>query len=842
MTRQVILLLTVWLTSINAIAQLQSPEQFLGYPLGNRFTPHHRVVAYFEHVKSQTGIQLTEYGRTNELRPLMLAFVSSPENLKNLEQIRTDNLKRTGLLSGSPEGRKIPIVWLSYNVHGNESVSTEASMKTIYELLTDPIKKKWLENTLVVIDPCVNPDGRDRYVEWYNRVANKQLNPIASALEHNEPWPGGRANHYLFDLNRDWAWQTQVESQTRMAVYHQWMPQIHADFHEQGVNEPYYFAPAAEPLHEQITKFQRDFQVNIGRNHAKYFDKEGWLYFTREVFDLFYPSYGDTYPIYNGAIGMTYEQGGSGRAGLGILNDEGDTLTLKDRIEHHYTTGISTVEITSMHADKVIDEFQAFFKSTSTNPKGKYKSYVIKGSNGADKLHELSLWLDKLQIQYGYASVAKPSKGFNYIKGSEESFNIATSDLVVSAYQPKSVLVQVLFEPQSVLSDSLTYDITAWAAPYAWGLDAYAVAEKITFNKADKTINPSSVSGEKPYAYLLPWKSHQDAQYLSALMKAGINARFASNPFTLEGKTFDRGTLIITRKGNENIGVVFDETVIALAKKFDRNITSAKTGFVDTGNDFGADAVRFIHAPKVALLSGPSTSSLSFGETWFFFEQELDYPVTVIGSDYFKRTELGQFDILIFPDGYYGGFLDDAALASISDWVNKGGRLILIDGALKVFADKSGFGLKTHLDEDEKKDSEKLDKKWEETDRLKLYKDRERSSISDFVGGGIFKLRLDNSHPLAFGYQNHYFSLKTGNDRFAYLDGGWNVGTYSGATAQVSGFSGSRVKQTLKNAMVFGVEEKGNGQVIYMSDNPLFRAFWKNGRLLMSNAIFFVGQ
>ena len=348
---------------------LKSPSEFHGYELGTQFTRHHEVVDYYEYLAQtdKARVKLVEYGQTNERRPLILAFISTAENMQNLETIRAEHLKAT---KGEGNANK-SIVWLSYNVHGNESVSTEASMQTIYELLTN--KSDYLKNTVVIIDPCINPDGRDRYSNWYNQYKNTphQLDP--NSKEHNEGWWSGRSNHYMFDLNRDWAWLTQVESQQRLKVYNKWLPHVHVDFHEQGVNNPYYFAPAAEPYHEVITSFQRDFQKTIGKNHAKYFDANGWFYFTKEVFDLFYPSYGDTYPTYNGAIGMTYEQGGSGRAGLAITTRIGDTLTLKDRIAHHHTTGLSTVEVASKNTDKLNTEFKKFYQ----NRNFKYKNTII---------------------------------------------------------------------------------------------------------------------------------------------------------------------------------------------------------------------------------------------------------------------------------------------------------------------------------------------------------------------------------------------------------------------------------------------------------------------------------
>ena len=342
-------------------SQIQSPKEYLGYSLGTKFSRHHQVVDYFKHLETGSEArQLQSYGKTNEGRLLQLVFISSPENLKNLESIRKTHLQNSGIEKG-PVNNEKAIVWLSYNVHGNESSSTEAAMKTAHALLTK--YSDWLKDTIVIIDPCINPDGRDRYVNFYNQTKSTPYDSNGLTLEHRESWHNGRSNHYMFDLNRDWAWLTQLESEQRVKKYNLWLPHIHVDFHEQGINNPYYFAPAAEPLHEVITNFQIDFQDAIGKNHASYFDKEGWFYFTKQNFDLLYPSYGDSYPMFLGSIGMTYEQAGGGVAGLGIDNNENIELTLIDRIEHHYTTGISTVEMAVKNKKILNENYQAYFKN-----------------------------------------------------------------------------------------------------------------------------------------------------------------------------------------------------------------------------------------------------------------------------------------------------------------------------------------------------------------------------------------------------------------------------------------------------------------------------------------------
>ncbi|MGC4022519.1 MAG: M14 family metallopeptidase [Cyclobacteriaceae bacterium] len=826
-----------------AQSKLQSPSEFLGYELGDRFTFHYRMVEYFKHIAevAPTQVRLQQYGETYEHRPLIYAIISSSDNLKNIEAIRLDNLKRTGMLDGTPT-TKNAIVWLSYNVHGNEANSMEASMKTIYELVNpqNAKTKEWLKNTVVIIDPCINPDGRDRYANFYNQVGGNPPNGDPQAREHREGWPSGRANHYLFDLNRDWAWITQTESQARIKVYNQWMPHVHVDFHEQGYNSPYYFAPAAEPFHEVISSWQREFQTTIGKNNAKYFDEQGWLYFTKERFDLFYPSYGDTYPVYNGAIGMTYEQGGGG-AGVTIITAEGDPLTLKDRLTHHFTTGMSTIEISSMNASKLNDEFEKFFKENSTNPSSLYKSYVIKSENNPDKIKKITDWMTAQNIQFGHASVGKATRGFDFSTQTTNNFNLTTEDIVFNVYQPKGRFITTIFEPQSKLSDSLTYDITAWNLFYSYGLKGFALTEKIFVTKSyqAKPVTTDNLPS-KPYAYIFKYQSLNDVELLAALLKKGMKVRSSKKHFTLGNQEFEPGTLIITRRNNESI-LDFDNSIQTIAKNLNRKIFAAATGFVDKGFDFGSGDVNYLKMPKVALLAGDQTSSLGYGEVWHFFEQQIHFQVTSIHTNYFKNIDLWKYNVLIVPDGNYRLF-DEALLSSIDRWVSDGGRLVLIGNATSSFADKKGFSLKEFVDDDAKKKSEKEDKELKDKEGPIKYADAERKELSNTISGAIYKVTLDKSHPLAFGLDDFYYSLRTGELHYSYLEHGWNVGTLKGKQKPLIGFAGNKINKKLENTLVFGVEDKGKGQVVYFIDNPMFRCFWENGKLLFANSVFMVGQ
>jgi len=814
--------------------KLQSPAEFLGYKLGDQFTPHYRVIDYFKYVASVSKevIQLKSYGKTYENRPLITAFISSPQNMARLEDIRKNNMQLAGIEPGNGKTDQPVIVWLSYNVHGNESVSTEASLQTLFDLV-DPANAKtktWLQNTVVILDPCLNPDGRERYVNFYNPIRNLIPDPIPGVREHIEPWPGGRANHYYFDLNRDWAWQTQIETQQRIVLYNKWLPQVHVDFHEQGINEPYYFAPAAEPFHQDITKWQREFQTIIGKNNARYFDEKGWMFFTRERFDLLYPSYGDTYPTYNGSVGMTYEQGGSGRAGLAVLNDEGDTLTLSDRIAHHYTTGLSTVEAASLNYLKAVNEFKIYFTNSKTNPAGEYKAYIIKGENSG-KLKSLAAMLQRNGIEFGYGA-SKGANGFNYFTGKNEAFKISKNDMVISAYQPKSVMLKVLFEPKTFVSDSATYDITAWAMPYAYGLQAYATREAIKPQNTGTTsvdlTNKNTLI--KPVAYIANWNAVTDVKFLSELLKKNVKVRFTEIPFESAGKKFAAGSLIIAQTSNDKLGD-FDQIVKDLAIKSEIQLQSISSAFVDKGADLGSDKIRFIKKPSVALVTGEETSSLAVGEIWHFFEQQIGFPLSVLNYQDFNKINLNNFNVLIFPDGNYQNLGNEKLQA----WIRDGGKLIAMEGAVAQLAGHKGFNLKLKVPE--KKDEKLKSPPF----TFKSYENRERELLNNSIPGAIYKVDMDNTHPLAFGYPDFYYTLKLDDRIYDYLEDDWNVGVLK-KNNYVTGFAGQNTRKKLVDGLLFGVQIMGRGSVVYLTDDPLFRSFWENGKLLFSNAVFMVGQ
>jgi len=810
-----------------AAQKVPSPKEYLGYEPGERFAQHHEIVGYMQALAASApaNMKIERYGTTNENRPLMLAWVSSAENMARLEEIRRSNLALAGF-GGTPMPNQPAVVWLSYNVHGNEASSSQAVLMTTHFLLTDPKAGEWLKNTVVIIDPCINPDGYSRYANWYHTMVGHTMNPDPQSREHREPWPGGRGNHYNFDLNRDWAWQTQLETQQRLRKYNEWMPQIHVDYHEQGYNEPYYFAPAAEPLHDAITTWQRRFQTDIGKNHARYFDKNGWLFFTRERFDLFYPSYGDTWPIYNGSIGMTYEQGGIG-AGLGILNEDGDTLTLRDRTLHHFTTGISTIEISSKNADELVKNFKAFFDNVMANGSGDYKTYVVK-AKGSHNFKQIRHLLDGNGIKYAFSEGGTAS-GFSYQTGKTASFTLERGDLLISTLQAKGVLARVLFEPNPKLSDSVTYDITAWSMPYAYGLHAYAVKEKLSGTpELAVAAGPLPVPDPNAYGYLARWNNMDDARFLAECLRQGIKPRVAELPFETGGRKYDQGTLIFVKTSNQGVPDLYNR-LFELAARHKISLEAVSTGFVDKGADFGSSDVRTLRPVKLAMLTGDNTNSLNAGAIWHYFDRDLKYPITLINLRDAGSVNWSRFDVVVLPDGNYGNLLGkDGALRK---WVEQGGYLIGFEGVVEQFA-MNDWGVKERQPADVKSGT---------YDLIKTYGNRERDGIREYNPGSIYRLDMDTTHPLAFGYNKTYFTLKGDTKVYDFTEKGWNVGVMK-KEAQVAGFTGSKALEQMKDGVVFGELPMGRGSAVFFADDIMFRNFWQNGKLMLANAVLFIGQ
>jgi hypothetical protein len=818
--------------------RLQAPSTFLGHELGQQFTPHHRVVDYVRHVAARSPVAtVRQYGTSHEGRPLMLVTLTTPRNHDRIEVIRRSSRQRAGQEEGAPQA-DVPVVWLSYNVHGDEPAATEAALKTLHAL-ADPTNDRMqaqLENTVVLLDPCLNPDGRSRFTQWYRATVGATATPDPAAREHHPPWAPGRTNHYYFDLNRDWAWGTQPETRQRLDAYHRWMPTVHVDYHEMGVEAPYYFAPGAEPYHEMLTEWQRTAQETVGRGNADAFDRNGWLYFTREVYDLFYPGYGDTWPLFNGAIGMTYEQGGGARAGRAIATTDGDTLTLAQRIAHHHTTALSTIETVARTHDQILAEFADYHRTAVQTPPGPYQTYVVHREGQGDRVAALARLLDRQRIRYGYATEADRAQGYSYRRGTTETVPIRPGDLIVSTAQPKGRLATVLFEPQTTIVDSLMYDVTAWGLPYAYGTAAHAVRAGIDVDTtgAPPAGTRAPIAADRPYAYALAWRSRADARTAGALMQAGVRMRVATEEVAAGRHTYPPGTLLITRADNADRLPAFDRTVRRIARRHNQPLRALRSGWLPDGPDLGSSSVAEVQRPRVAVMAGPPLSPPRVGELWHFFDQQLQYPATLLPADDFEASMLDDFNVLVLPDGDYDDWMAGARASALTRWVRNGGRLIALGDANEALAERPSYQL-TEMAAGASADT--VGGGGASTG----YGAGPRARIPTSTPGSIHRVELDPSHPLAYGVEAPYFTLKRNKDAFALSSTDtWAAGALMTA-APVSGFMGRQARQRVNGSVVFGTQKLGDGRVVYLVDNPLFRGFWYSGHVLFSNAVFMVG-
>jgi hypothetical protein len=825
----------VLFSNLQAQSTLPSPQSFLRL-YGEQYSPEYRVSEYLNLLsKSSDRILIRPYGESWEGRKLQLLIISSPENIRTLDDIRLTNLYNIGLETHSPANPvSKAIVWLSFGVHGNEAGASESVPEIVYRLLndTDPEIKEWLRNTVVIIDPNLNPDGNSRYTHWINGISGKRPHPSISDREHFEPWPSGRYNHYIFDLNRDWAWQTQKETKERVKVYNEWMPHVHADFHEMGYNANYYFAPAAEPFHKYISSFQRSFQTDIGKNHARYFDAKGLLYWTRERFDLFYPSYGDTYPTYNGAVGMTYEQAGNSRSGRSIILNNGDTLTLRQKIDNNTIIALSTIEVASKKHEELIRNFNQYFNQSKSNPPGKYMTYVLKKSGAALRMADL---LKKSGLEIGFSTVNQKMNAYHYQSRSTKAFEISQGDIVIQADQPRAVLLQVLMDESPELADSLTYDITAWCLPFAFDADCYAFTSKVNIKTDSESAVQQIIPCEgRQYAYVIKWGDVDAIKALSAVIGAGFRVRYAQKDIKFEALTVNRGDIIITRGDNPK-KQNFDDELKTLTSGISY-MGCLSSGMSVNGGDVGGEAFQLMKKPTVLTVCGQGTDPTAVGEIWHYFDNVIDYPLSIIEKKDFFNIELSTYNTIVLPGGWYAFTTEETD--KLSDWVKSGGKLIVLEDAISLLSQKEGFGLEPFATDDEKSQAEKE----EQEERLKYrtypYDSFERRFISNGTAGSIIKNQVDNSHPLGFSMGQYYYSLKTSPSVYHLQKHFHNV-IFVPKEYDSYGFVGAGLKMKIKESVTLASAKYGKGQIICFVDNPLFRGFWDKGLLLFGNAVFF---
>lgn len=803
------------------MGQLKSPDEFLGYPLGTRFTYHHQLVDYCKYIASQKpGIaQWVSYGKTNENRELGILILSSPAFKDKLTDIKSSHQQ---VIQGQKSiSSDLPvIVNLSFNVHGNEAAGSEASLGAIFDLVKDGgLLANTSKGYVVLMDPCINPDGRDAYVTQYNRrnfTVGGNADP--NDQEHFEGPTSGRYNHFSFDLNRDWVWQTQVETQQRIAFYQAWLPMVHADFHEQSYQHSYYFPPAAKPYLNFISNSTKALQTSVGKSFASLFDKQKWPYFTSEVYDLFYPGYGDTYPILNGALGMTLEQGGI-RGGLQAQKSNLDTIRFVDRVNHHRQLAVNLVQWSLANIETVKASFYQNHATARINPTNTYKSYIIPKEE-LSKSADLIKILQRNRIQLTRLDKDLQTNAFSYVDQKTVPFKASAGDLVISAYQSAAPMIQALLDPTPVLEDSVTYDITAWNLFQIHGIRAFGLKEKVSASALLETTFTENRADENVVAYVFK-AIQRSSSVVNQILAAGYQVAYNDKQVTFQGQKYTPGYLWVLKKRGQW------DNLVQLANKEQVVLTGIQTFRSDEGADLGSTHFLFVKPMKVAVVVDGSFEVNQQGELAYYLTQKMQLSPSFIPLSQVFKAKWTSYSHLIIPNAK-SIELSKSQQVLLDDFVRKGGRVILFEKSMNLIADKE-----MALQEKELKDTSSIQIS---------YEDSERHEIAKTLTGNLLEVLVEKTHPLGFRLQQDRMLLINQAELLVKSHSKWNSILKTTDKIVYHGFMGSLIKPKVANSSFLAMYSLGSGDFVWFGFNPLFRAIPNQSMVLFENAILYHGN
>lgn len=811
--------------------KIKSPESFLNYAIGSHHTRHDRLVAYFEYLaKVSDKAQLEVYGETFEKRPLIIFTITTPSNLKKLDQLKKEHLKLISPTESNLDYENQPIfINLGYSVHGNEPSSAEAAMLTGYTLVAskNQVIKNYLENSVVFIDPVINPDGRERHTQWVNMYKANPLVADPMDAEHNEAWPRGRTNHYWFDLNRDWYLAINPESRGKLKWYHQWYPNVVSDFHEMGTNMTYYIEPGKANASKHPLMPKENY-TTLNNTFAKYYaeelDKIGSLYFSKEIFDDTYPGYGSSYSDIQGGLGLLFEQASS--RGHIQERDRGK-LTFAFTIRNHYISSMTTVQAAVENKEMMLKYQHDFFKSSVENAKKNAAKAFVFGDQ-YDKSRTMA-FIDKLLLHQVKVYRLKEN-----LKVGEKNFSPEFA-YIIPTEQAQYRMVQSAFETHSEYSDSVYYDASAWSLPNFYNMSYAPLTKATAFGEELNTENNIKTKPEvtrSTYAYITSYDDYYAPSFLYNLLESGVNVSSAFKPFIamVENKSvqFGYGSLVIPVHEQKISEDSLFRVVAAASDKWKIEVNNVNTGYNQKGIDLGSANVRTVQNPKVFMLIGEGVSSSEAGEIWHLMDTRVGMPITKVSIQNFNSLDLPNYNVMIMVSGGYG-LLDSAKQQKLKSWINEGKTLITTRQA-------SSWVIKNKLVQDSLVVEDKSKK---EVQRLNYVDAREHIGKKQ-VGGAIFEVDIDITHPLAFGYhdrklpvyKNSNVWLKPSKNPYA------TVAKYTD-NPHIDGFiTEKNLNEFLKPSASLIVSKVGNGRVVMFADNPNFRSsFYGTNRLLL-NAIF----
>lgn len=818
-----------------------SPESFLGYKVGDYHTRHDRIVAYLEALDAASDrASLIDYGKTHELRRLVILQVSQPDNLRNLESHRLKHLQLIDPTStmNKEEMNGLPVfVNLGYNVHGNEPSSSEAAMLTAYVMVASnhPDIARYRNDAVVFIDPTINPDGRDRHTQWANSHRSNVLNDDPMDSEHIEMWPRGRTNHYWFDLNRDWLLLVHPESQGKLKWYHNWYPNVVTDFHEMGSNSTYFFEPmkangSKDPImpKENYTSLNDTFALYYQRE----MDKLGSLYFTKEVFDGTYPGYGSSYPDIQGGLGILFESASS-RGHIQKTNM--GEITFPYTIRHQFVNSMATVEASVKHKMMLHTYQDDFFKSAISNAvKSKVKSYVFGEDYDENRTKAFLNLLLQHNVKVYELSQTTAIDGHKYSKGNA---------YVVPTEQVQYRMVQTMFETYEEYRDSVYYDASAWSLANAYNMKYAASSRPVTLGKEVEIKDLAPMEKEVPssnYAYVISWDDYNAPAVLYHLQSNGARVMVSQKPFTIPttsgDKQFSYGALVVPiqkqKISAEKLKGLLDEA----SDIYQVDVHSTTTGYSTVGIDLGSRYIDPLEKPKAVMLMGDGINSYEVGFVWHLLDQRIKMPITKLKKTMIGRVDLSKYNTMVLVSGRYND-LDSTDIAKIKNWVSAGNTLITI-GSGTAWAIRNKLVRESLVKKEEKKKDDKADKP--ENKRLN-YVEASEIRGKNAVGGTIFQVDLDITHPVGFGYRDRHLPvyrnnsvwIKPSKNEFS------NVAVYT-KDPHIDGFiTDENMNDFLKKSASVVVSRVGQGRAVLFAEDPNFRGTWFGTNKMFLNAIFF---
>jgi hypothetical protein len=831
-------------------ARIPTPKDYLGYDLGDAFTLYAHVAAYHKTLADASPrVIYGEYGKTYEGRPLIYMIISSEENIKNIESIREEHLS---LLDNPTNAaaiiEKAPVFTsFSYNIHGNEASSSEAAMQVAYRMAaaTDQETLDVLDKSVIIMYICINPDGRDRYAYWYKsmkRIGRPGFEP--QDMEHFEGWPGGRTNHYWFDLNRDWIWGVHPESRGHTTTYQKWMPQVHVDYHEQGYNNNYFTMPGTTPRNKLLPDAYEPWSKVFGDANVAEFDKHQINYFTRDRFDFFYPGYGSSYPSVMGAIGMLTEQGGHAAGGRIVETNDGYHLTLRQRIFDHYTTSIATIKTSAQNRKELLQYSLDAWKPANQKSATKVYFFSDQDLNSSDLVNVLL----RNNVEIYQADKSFQSTAKNYRTGRTAKITLSKGSYIVPADQPRALFVSSIMERNMSIEDSVMYDMATWSGPIAYNLEAYSsnAAVSVAMTKITEPIIPvgTVVNGAAQYAYVIDWTQRTAPNALAKLWAKGYRVRSAFEPFGSGSETFSAGSLIVLKGRNLEKAESIDQDMATIASESGVRVVGFESGRMAWGMDLASGRNVPIKQPKIGMMMEQPFSSYTGGQIYFLFDWETQLPIDRIRTTTLQQTslpkqgfrfggvDLNDYDVWILPGGgsALSSIFTEKEIADIKEWVSKGGVLVATESAANFFADKSK--LTDVAFKETPKDS---------SDQIKYlpYAAQEDYNGKKRIPGAAMSAKIDVTHPLAFGMKEELYALKFGVNAIVPSAGLETVGYYHRDPSQllVAGYASSENLSHLAGGTFAGVKNIGQGKVVYLVDNTQYRMFWLGPTRLMLNAV-----